>query len=383
MAASSKGKISTVGRDRKYCASHIDGTGDDCTTGPVVGPGTYTALRNKSGAFDTFEHESTSAIDRGRKYKIEGKANKLAFNATGTQRELPFEARHASASNTMAGMPEPGKYDPRVTEKGDGLSANARAQETFNANSKKGTASFGVNAPARLAHETTRTAPSMWQTNGTLTDPGAYDPNLNREIAHDVKSSFQKGAQAGRAGFGGHSKRELKLEVTATTSQPKAGMLVVSEETPAASQYTPQLTETGREHDMYALNGTEKMKSASFATKSQRPSPVLPQASVPGPGSYESNFETMAASSKGKISTVGRDRKYCASHIDGTGDDCTTGPVVGPGTYTALRNKSGDCDTILQKADVEVMTGVGTNAVFTSTLLRSPTRSPNSVMMAW
>ena len=96
---------------------------------------------------------------------------------------------------------------------------------------------------------------------------------------------------------------------------------------------------------------------------------------MPGPGAYEPNFDSMqdVAKTKGLISIVGRDSKFCADHIDGTGDDCTTGTTVGPGSYTAMRNKSGDCDTILQKTDVEVMTGMGTNAVFTSNLIRSPT----------
>ena len=40
-----------------------------------------------------------------------------------------------------------------------------------------------------------------------LTDPGAYNPNHNREINHSAKITFHVSSKAGKSGFGGTHKR--------------------------------------------------------------------------------------------------------------------------------------------------------------------------------
>ena len=251
------------------------------------------------------------------------------------------------------------------------MSVSAHSDETFNASAKKGSASFGVLSASRLSQDVDKVAPCAWSGNGAITDPGLYDPNTNRDIVATAKRSFRNSDQEGKGGFGGTHKRELKLTNNIITSPFKNGMLVDGEETPAPGTHTPMLTETGREYNMSALNGTEKMKSASFATTTKRPSPALPSASAPGPGAYDPNFDAFNTVVRGEISKIGRDSKYTGDYIGGAGDDCTTSPHVGPGTYTAVRNKSGDPDTILYASDLEVLTGMGTNAVLTSGTIRT------------
>ena len=43
-----------------------------------------------------------------------------------------------------AGIPGPGTYDPRVTEHGKSLGADAATISTFNSSAKKGTVAFNV-----------------------------------------------------------------------------------------------------------------------------------------------------------------------------------------------------------------------------------------------
>jgi len=182
--------------------------------------------------------------------------------------------------------PGPGAYDPRVTEKGGGLEINSISLETFNTSAKKGTVAFGVQSKARMQHEMGN-VPSAWTGNSSMTDPGAYDPNHNREIAHHAKKTFQKSSAAGQGGFGGKGQRNLKLS-NGPTHQPAAaksdGFLIDQEATPAAGAYTPLLTETGGEANMNVMNAGEKMKSAAFASTSNRP-PTTPRrpAKLEGP----------------------------------------------------------------------------------------------------
>jgi hypothetical protein len=56
--------------------------------------------------------------------------------------------------------PGPGAYDPKVTEHGNLLVANADSLSTHNANAKRGTAGFMVSSPASAADLTTKQQPS-------------------------------------------------------------------------------------------------------------------------------------------------------------------------------------------------------------------------------
>jgi len=340
--------ISKVGRDAKYTGDHIDGTGDDCTTGSEVGPGTY-----ESHLPGTIGLDASKAIDRS---KMSKSTQPLGFAATGTANEMPWESHHGVASAAEA-TPAPIAYDPLVTEKGMGLAVDAPFKETFNAKMKEGKGAFAVEEATRQS-----TADKLkglevvsgWGPNGQLTDPGSYNPNSgsigqHTEIVNQAKATFQTSNQAGKGGFGGTEPRELKLANT-PTHPPVKGYHSDIEDTPGPAAYNPQVTETGRESDMHRLHGVETMKSAVFASTTDRTKGMaLPQADVPGPGTYNPNFASIEPDEHNNISKVGRDAKYTGDHIDGTGDDCTTGSEVGPGTYDPLVRIDGEKATIERK----------------------------------
>jgi len=312
----------------------------------------------------------SAIVNRSTRYKAATeKSDKLAFNASGPARELPFETYHGVASKAEA-TPEPGKYDPKVTEHGKGLTADADSLSTHNANAKKGTAAFMVTSPGHGNDLATKQMPSTWGTISKDTDPGAYNPNVNREIEHDAKKTFQTRGKKGEATFGGTNKRELKLS-NSPTHPPKAGFHGDVEDTPGAGTYNPLMTETGHEYDMWVESGSEKMKSASFATKTQRPTPVLPSWKNPGPAEYQPNPLAVEPEVGNKMSKVGRKSKYTGDHIDGGAEDSTTTSIIGPGSYNPIRNKSGEMDTIELQMAEQLDIGFGTNASVTSSSFRT------------
>jgi len=363
-------RMSKVGRKSKYVADQLDGGAEDSTTGPHVGPGSYEPIANKRGALDTIEKNSASTVDRGTRYKkAVDKSDSLAFGASGPQRELPFESHHGVASKAEA-TPEPGKYDPRVTEKGDGLTADAATLGTHNANAKKGTALFNVTSVAHDSVSTKQTA-SGWGSVGMMTDPGSYNPNHNREIEHQSKKTFQTRSKKGEGGFGGTYKRESRMS-NAATYPPKAGFHGDVEDTPGAGTYQPLMTEDGHEYDMWVESGSEKMKSASFATTTKRPEPALPNWKNPAGADYRPNPEKALDPEIGnRMSKVGRQSKYVADQLDGAGDDAQTSALIGPGAYHPIRNNQGAMDTIELQMAEQVDMGFGTNASVTSGSFRT------------
>ena len=157
---------------------------------------------------------------------------------------------------------------------------------------------------------------------------------------YDAKQTFQTSSKAGKAGFGGVEKRSLLLS-NMITKPPGSGWTGPIEDTPGPAAYDSQVDEKGREHNMYTLNGVEKMKSAAFASKSQRATVVLPNAFVPGPGAYKPDDSATIEHLPGAnpkanpLSKTGRDHHFVADNLDGMGDDSSTQPHVGPGSYNS------------------------------------------------
>ena len=252
--------------------------------------------------------------------------------------------RHRPSSAT----PGPGQYDPKVTELGAGLTADAATKDTFNKSAKDGKAAFGTLSQARgveiATDKNNLTIASGWQTPG-MGDMNAYDPNHNREISHDAKKTFQTQSKLGKQGFGGTEKRTLLLS-NVTTKVPTNGWTGPIEDTPGPAAHDSLVDEKGREHNMHTMSSGEKMKSASFASTTQRPGLVLRSATVPGPGAYEPNdaltvnYLPGANPQSNPISKTGRDSHFVADNLDGTGDDSTTQAHVGPGSYNSHVHKT-------------------------------------------
>ena len=358
-----------TGRDSKYTADRLDGTGDDCETGEKVGPGSYDPMLNASGAFDSIAGQASKLTERTSMYKkAKPDSNPLGFTATGPLHQLPWETHHGTASVAEA-VPGPGAYDPKVTELGSGLTSDASSKETFNKMIKDGKAGFNVKEKARES-ETAINRVSAWSEPAQMTEVGAYNPSHGRELIDQSKQTFNPTMKAGKGGFGSNEARVLKLSNAITKPGLSQSKLTGVEETPGPLEYEPKVTEQGWETNMAVLHGAETMKMAVFASATKRSDIVLPNAYVPGPGSYDPKYSTQEPDEHNILRLMtGRDSKYTADRLDGTGDDCETGEKVGPGSYDPMLTTSGEKHEMSNK--VAARAELGNDASFMSTSFRT------------
>lgn len=125
----------------------------------------------------------------------------------------------------------------------------------------------GAGAAFKSSTDRAKTPPSSADIT-TGGDPGAYETAGHQSLSKHAAStsSFQTSSKKGASGFGGTAKRNLKVAQAHAPTAPSDDIDI----TPGAGTYDPQVTETGREHDMQTRNGAEAMKSASFASN-ERP----------------------------------------------------------------------------------------------------------------
>jgi hypothetical protein len=316
--------VSKTGREHKFPSDNLDGVGNDSSTQPHVGPGSY-----NSHAHKTISKSDSTKVSKQSKAAAASTpgAGALGFGSKYSQRELPHEEFHGKASEAEA-TPGPGQYEPRVTELGSGLTSDAATKESFNTQAKLGKQQF-------MSQSTRAADTSPDKTGSSSGDLNAYNPNVNREIAYDAKRTFQTGAKVGKANFGGTEKRTLLMsnQVTKIPSQGWTGSI---EDTPGPAAYDSLVDEKGREHSMHKQSGAEKMKSSSFAsTSAQRGKFALPQQSNPGAGAYSPAYSAMMPEVGNLVSKTGRDHHFPSDNLDGVGNDSSTQPHVGPGSYNS------------------------------------------------
>ena len=136
-------------------------------------------------------------------------------------------------------------------------------------------------------------------------DPGAYNPNENRDLASQAKSSFHKSGQAGKAKFGSTTERYLRHEI-------------LGENTPGPSDYNPI---------------KHKPRGCGVSMHSETPQRLPPQhVDVPGVGAYQPR-ETLITPSpaSGAISLVGRESRYGGDFAQPIASQ--TGEHIGPGSF--------------------------------------------------
>ena len=326
-------------------------------------------MLNASGAFDSIAGQALKLTERTSMYKkAKPDSNPLGFTATGPLHQLPWETHHGMASVAEA-VPGPGAYDPKVTELGSGLTSDASSKETFNKMNKDGKAGFNVKEKARES-ETATNRVSSWSEPAQMTEVGAYNPSHGRELIDQSKQTFNPTMKAGKGGFGSNEARVLKLSNAITKPGLSQSKLTGVEETPGPLEYEPKVTEQGWETNMAVLHGAETMKMAVFASATKRSDIVLPNAYVPGPGSYDPKYSTQEPDEHNILRLMtGRDSKYTADRLDGTGDDCETGEKVGPGSYDPMLTTSGEKHEMSNK--VAARAELGNDASFMSTSFRT------------
>jgi len=337
--------ISKTGRDHHFTSDNLDGGAEDAVTAAHVGPGSY-----NNHVVNTIANADKTKTDKQSRSAASATPGKdaLGFGAKYQQRELPHESKPNKGPAVGEPTPGPGSYDPRVTEHGGGLTADASTKECFNTGAKAGKAQFGTTSASRgtdiVTDKNNVTAASGWQTPG-MGDMNLYDPNVNRELNYDAKKTFHTAAKAGKSGFGGTEKRNVLLSNT-PTKVPTQGWTGPIEDTPGPAAYDIKVTEVGKEFDMSVRDGAETMKSSSFASTMQRPGIVLKNAAVPGPGAYTPDFNSTDPVLGSTVSKTGRDHHFTSDNLDGGAEDAVTAAHVGPGSYNNHYH-----NTILQGQD--------------------------------
>ena len=345
--------VSSVGRDSRFSADQVGR--QEHVTPPGVGPGLY-----DSHIANTVSQSQIGVADKSSMYKATHKhAGKLGFNASGVSHMLPHE--HNIKFNENLSSVGPGQYDPYTFAE---MAATSRASYSLPAQHGKG--NFGSNGPARAPVGMLRTPVK------DAGDPGAYNPNENRGVAATARSFFGKSNLAGMGGFGTRSKREMRLEGAAPTSGGSSTGWK-AEPTPGPAAYNPLLTEVGREFEMSVRNGVETMKSAVFASKSERTADnSLPSRDNPGPGAYDIKDALTISHLPGAnpdsniVSSVGRDSRFSADQVGR--QEHVTPPGVGPGLYDPKVTNDGGLATIESKADFQA--SLGWTASFLSNHIR-------------
>jgi hypothetical protein len=329
--------MSKVGRDSRFTA---DSVGKNAQTPVEVGPGSYSARNwGTSIAEDQVKRGSlTSRIQAIARPALAA----LGFNSRYRQRELPFEL---DDRNTQPGVPGPGSYDPQVTEVGSEACMSVRKGAELMRSS-----SF---APGHIK--------GAMASSDHMGDPGAYNPNHNRTIAHDTaaEKTFNTLMQTGKGGFGAQQERELTLAPDFNGEHQPTNVAGI-QATPGPAGYTPLLTETGREAEMSVRNGVETMPMAVFQSKVARIGDITPHAMLgnPGPGTYDPNPDILMHNLPGQnmnsnlMSKVGRDSRFTADIV---GNAVSTPDQVGPGLYSPKATNDGTLNTITSRVDKRSM----------------------------
>ena len=169
-------------------------------------------------------------------------------------------------------------------------------------------------------------------------DPGAYDPNANRDLAHMAASSFGRSNRAGSGAFGASSAREMKLDI-------------MGEDTPGPGSYRSKKD----------MSETPRMPSAAFRSSSAQRAKTRQQ-DVPGAGSYEPNpnsVEPLAVNSGAGMRS--KAQRFSAERTQ-------TDQGVGPGAYDPRDLSGGSRNTISGKVLDSI--NLGASASFRSDTVR-------------
>ena len=264
-------------------------TAERTTTDQGVGPGSYE--NHADGSLAASVAKSVERMSR----------SNPGFGSRQPARELPYQKEQAD-------MPGPGAYDSARGERAEGHAS------AF----KSGT--------QRL------------QVEEVTGDPGAYDPNSNRDLAHQANSSFGRSNRAGSGAFGASSARDMKLDI-------------MGEDTPGPGSYKSKKDLAEKQH----------MPSSAFRSSSAQRGKTKSQ-DTPGAGSYDPNMATVEPGS----ANSGAGMRSKASRF--TNERTTTDQGVGPGSYDPRGLSGGHRNAI--SGSVLDSINLGASATFRSDTVR-------------
>ena len=222
-------------------------------------------------------------------------ARHLSPSARAKYHEERYKANRAKSD--MSRGPGPGAYSPQLPPRQTSF-ARYPGTSTFNSDTRRMRDPRGFGRAKDVG------------------DPGAYNPNDNRDLASQASSTSSKSSQAGKAKFGTSTKRYLPHEI-------------VGDNTPGPSDYDPIKLKSRL---------TTRCGVSMHSETPQRPQPH--NSDLPGVGSYQPR-ETLVTPSpaSGAISHVGRESRYGGDSV--TTIASQTGEHIGPGSYHPEYMKNG------------------------------------------
>ena len=335
------------GREISLGGSDVDGNVQNATSA-ITGPGSYdnhTAHSISRGARKKFERMSRSAAT-----EVPG-TGALGFDSRAAARDLPHEK---PLEKVHSKTPGPGVYNPEAS-----VEVANEAKKTFNAKAKHGSSGFLTTAPLGLNARDGRDMQA-----NDAGDPGTYNPNANRVLAHDAKKTFQTSYKAGKGAFGSThtsmTKRVMQLDIMGEG------------ETPGPDAYNADKATASTKIAMSAMDEREKMPSSAFRSAGRKTTKV-PQQDQPGPGAYNPNPEATMEALPGAsmrsniVPKSGREISLGGSDVDSNVQNATSA-ITGPGSYDPRSTNDGERNTI--EARVEVKAETGWSAYFISDSIR-------------
>jgi len=264
-------------------------TTERSTTDSGVAPGSYESHVEKSLAASVAK--SVERMSR----------SNPGFGSRQPARELPYQKEQAD-------MPGPGAYDGRKTATVDGHAS------AFKSGSQR------------------------LQVEEATGDPGAYDPNGNRDLAHSAMHSFGRSNRAGSGAFGASSARDMKLDI-------------MGEDTPGPGTYRGKKDMTDGQH----------MPSAAFRSSSSQRAKTR-TTETPGAGAYDPR----SAAVEPTAANSGAGMRSKAQRF--TTERGTTDQGVGPGSYSHDKLPGGPRASIAGRVAESI--GGGSSAAFRSDTVR-------------
>jgi len=254
-----------------------------------VGPGTYEA--HTDGSLAASVAKSVERMSR----------SNPGFGSRQPARELPYQKEQAD-------MPGPGAYD---NKHGDRVDGHASA---FKSGSQR------------------------LQVEEATGDPGAYDPNANRDLAASAANSFGRSNRAGSGAFGASSARDMKLDI-------------MGEDTPGPGSYRSKKD----------MSETPHMPSAAFRSSSAQRAKTRAQ-ETPGAGAYQPNMNSVEpGAANGAHAMRAKGHRFQSERT-------MTEAGVGPGSYDPHDLHSGSRSTIA--GGIVDKVNLGASASFRSDTVR-------------